>query len=175
MNEYFYETGSTQPPKSRILIVIFLVLLIFVGGIVTALGILNIKLWSDLSPREDEAVSLRFTREESSTAAQFAAPEITGAPGAPGADLGFTTETVSGFLRAYYRLPQGVYIPQVTEGSHAASAGVRPGDILLAINGQQITDTDSLNKQLRRCSAGETVTLTLYRDGKELDLELTLH
>lgn len=172
MNDYFYETGSTQPPKSRLLIVFLLVLLIFVGGIITALGILNIQLWSAFSPKEEEAVTLRFTREESSsTPAQFATPQITGAPGA---DLGFTTETVSGFLRAYYRLPQGVYIPQVTEGSHAASAGIQPGDILLAINGEKITDTDSLNKQLRRCSAGETVTLTLYRDGKELDLDLTL-
>lgn len=167
MNEHFYETGSTQPPKSRVLIVFLLVLLIFVGGIITALGILNIKLWSAFSP-EEEAVSLRFTREESSAVARFPAPQ-SGAAG-----LGVDTETVSPFIRAYYRLPRGVYVPQVPEESNAAAAGILPGDILLSLDGQRITDTESLSALLRRYQAGDTVTLTIYRDNLELSTNLTL-
>lgn len=172
MNEHFYETGSTQPPKSRVLIVLLLVLLIFAGGIITALGILNIKLWSASSAKEESAVSLKFRRSQSSAAAQFTTPET--AENAPSASLGVDTETVSPFIRAYYGLPQGVYLPRVPIGSFAAAAGILPGDILLDIEGQRITDTHMLKDFLRQYHAGDKVTLTLYREGAEFTVHLTL-
>ena len=172
MNEYFYETGSTQPPKSRVLIVFLLVLLIFVGGIITALGILNIKLWSAIPPQKEESISLRFSREEISTVNHFGASEPTKEE--VNAGLGVDTETVSAFIRAYYSLPQGVYLPRVPDGSLADIAGILPGDILIAVDGQNITDTDNLDALLQHYKPGDTVTLTLYRDGQELSVKLTL-
>lgn len=172
MNEHFYETGSTQPPKSRVLIVLLLVLLIFSGGIITALGILNIKLWSAFSPQKKDSVSLRFSREEDHSTPQFFASGS--AETGPGAGLGVVAETVSPFMRAYYNLPQGVYLSHVTEGSPADAAGILPGDILLAVDGQKITDTDTLNNLLRRYRAGDVVSLTLHREGLNRSTELTL-
>lgn len=171
MNEHFYETGSTQPPKSRIIIVFCLMLLIFVGGIVTALNILNVSLWETFSSRK-ETVSVKFTREENSQPVRFPAPQETA--DTPAAGLGIGTETVSAFARAYYQLPQGVFIPQVPAGSHAAIAGILPGDILLSLDEHPVTDTDTLNKLLHRYHAGDVVSLTLYRDAREISIELTL-
>lgn len=172
MDDYLYETGSTQPPKSRFFMVLLLVILIFLGGIITALGILNIKLWNSFSLKEKESVSLRFTRQESCAAANFGAPQSAD-PQRP-ASLGVVTETVSPFSQAYYHLPKGVYLPQIPEGSNAAIAGILPGDILVAMDGHTITDTETLNKCLSRYNAQDRVELTLYRDGKNLSLHLTL-
>jgi serine protease Do len=167
MNENFYETGSTQPPKSRVWMVLLLVTLIFLGGIITALGVLNIKLWRVFTPEMEEAVPLSFSRIEAVEPTQ---PKKASAQ----ADLGFSPETVSAFHRAYYGLPQGVYIPRVQRGSNAALAGILPGDILLSINGEQVTDTDTLQSIVYCYHPGDTVTLTLYRNGKELSVELVL-
>ena len=172
MNEYFYETGNTQPPKSRVLVVLLLVLLIFAGGIITALGILNVKLWSVSSSKEEDMISLKFSPSHPAPTAQCTAPEFS--ESAPCTGLGIDTETVSPFIRAYYDLPQGVYLPRVPAGSSAADAGILPGDILLAIDGQRITDTHALKDILCRYHIGDVVDLTLYRDGKELTAHLTL-
>lgn len=172
MNEHFYETGSTQPPKSRILIVLLLVLLIFTGGIITALGLLNIRLLGGFSLGKEESVPLQFTREEHGAFTDASVPQP--AQTAPNTSLGVATETVSAFIRAYYSLPAGVYIPRVPPGSPADAAGIMPGDILLAVDGQKITDTETLNNLLRRYRAGDVVTLTLHREGQKRSVKLTL-
>ena len=159
MNQNFYETGSTQPPGSRIWIVLLLVMLIFVSGIITTLGILNIRLWNLLTPETTEAVPLSFTR--------MAEPDAQ-------TDLGFEPQTISAFQQSYYHLPQGVYIPRVQNGSNAALAGVLPGDILISFNGQPVPDSDTLQALVDRCKAGDTVCLTLLREEKELTAEFVL-
>ena len=71
-----YGTGRTDPPKSRTgLMAVLLILVIFLTGIVTVLGVLNIRLFRQLSAREEEAeLSISFTQEES---APEAVPETT--------------------------------------------------------------------------------------------------
>lgn len=169
MDEYFYETGSTKPPKSRVWFVGLLVLLIFIGGIITAMGILNIKLWNTFSSEGKETVTLRFSREETSAVAHFDTPQTTDRAG-----LGVVTETVSDFSQAYYDLPQGVFFPHVPAGTNAADAGIQPGDILVALDGHKITSTKTLNKYLRRYKANDTVKITLYRDGQNFTTHLVL-
>ncbi len=169
MNENYYETGSTQPPKSRVWIVLLLVLLIFLGGIITGLGVLNIRLWRGFTPETEEAVPLSFSRISTGAPTQ---PQT--ADTAPQAGLGFQTETISAFHRVYYGLPQGVYIPRVQRGSNAAMAGILPGDILLSLNGAQTPDTETLQSLIGLYHPGDTVDLILYRGGKEISLDLVL-
>lgn len=58
----FYQTGSTCPPKNhRGLIAILLVAVIFLGGIVSALGLLNIRLFRQLQDSNPEDTSFRFS------------------------------------------------------------------------------------------------------------------
>lgn len=169
MNENFYETGSTQPPKSRVWMVLLLVMLIFLSGIVTALGVLNIQLFGFFIPDAEKAVPLSFSRVEPNETTQ---PQIANAT--PRAGLGFIPETISAFHQAYYNLPQGVYIPRVQRGSNAAMAGILPGDILLSLNGERILDADALQALVRSYDPGDSVDLTLYRSGKELSVKLVL-
>ena len=57
-NRGTYQTGSTQPPKSHGgLIAVLLALVIFLGGISSALGILNIRLFRQISNAEATAAS----------------------------------------------------------------------------------------------------------------------
>ena len=72
--ESSWQTGSTHPPKSRSgMIAVLLVLVIFLSGIVTVLGVLNVKLFQQLKAQEQEqdlaisysAESLVILRSES--------------------------------------------------------------------------------------------------------------
>ena len=88
--------------------------------------------------------------------------------------LGFTGAAVSAFDRLYYRLPQGIYITAVTEGSDADQKGIVAGDVLLALDNIRITDEDSLNTALYSYNAGDTVTALIYRRGVQHTVSLML-
>lgn len=62
----------------------------------------------------------------------------------------------------------------ILEGSPAAKAGLKEKDIITKINQTPINETNSLPSILGRYKVGDTVTLTVIRDGKELSLKATL-
>jgi len=64
--------------------------------------------------------------------------------------------------------------PGVVAGSPADKAGVKPGDTITAIDGRTITRADDLVVAIRAKAPGDTVTLTVKRDGKEQDITVTL-
>ncbi len=63
-DDQFYGTGPTEPPKSRGgLVALMLILIIFLSGIITVLGVLNIKLFHQLQTRQENELSISFTTE----------------------------------------------------------------------------------------------------------------
>lgn len=88
--------------------------------------------------------------------------------------IGISGEDITSIMSMYYRLPQGVYVRFVTPDSAAAKAGIKAGDIVIGIQGESITTMDELNAIKNQYSAGDTITLTIYRDGSNLEAELTL-
>ena len=63
-DDQFYGTGPTQPPKSKGgVIALMLILIIFLSGVITMLGILNIKMFQELKLRKDEELAISFTTE----------------------------------------------------------------------------------------------------------------
>ena len=79
----------------------------------------------------------------------------------------------------------GVLVIQVLEGSPAAAAGLRPtrqapdgslifGDIITAVEGNSIKNREQLYAALQKFKIGQTVRLTVYRDGKNTDVAVTL-
>ncbi len=68
----------------------------------------------------------------------------------------------------------GIRIAEVNKGSAAADAGLKTDDIVRRIDDQVVTDSPSLIVAIRSHVPGDTVKLTVERDGKELDLPVTL-
>ena len=158
-----YQTGSTEPPKSHGAAIAFLLgLVIFLCSIVTALGLMNIKLTRQLADQsEAELCSISFSqRSNAADSAQEYAP------------LGFTGQTVSDFWRNYHGLPQGIYITDTV--GEAAQKGLCAGDILLQLDGLQVCDWQSLTDRLAAYTPGDIVRVTVYREGSYLQYRLTL-
>ena len=74
----------------------------------------------------------------------------------------------------YYDLPQGLLVQSVAEGSDAEKQGIQHGDIVTAVNGQSVTTTYEVNAVKETLSVGDTMTLTIYRDGETFDVTVTL-
>ena len=89
-------------------------------------------------------------------------------------DFGFDGMTVPSYAQFYYRLPAGVYIQSVDEGSDAQALGLGPGDVVTAVEGTAIYDLEDLSETLTGRSAGDEVTLTVYHLGSYYYVELTL-
>ena len=88
--------------------------------------------------------------------------------------LGIQGEPLSAFYQHFYRMPAGMYITQVLANSPAQLAGVAPGDILIQADGVEITDMSDLNTILYGHQAGDEITLTIFRNGLQTSVQLTL-
>lgn len=88
--------------------------------------------------------------------------------------IGISGDSLPSYYRTYYRLPDGVYVTSVNEGSDAKAKGIREGDIVTAINGERISSIDELNTVKNQYAAGDEVTLTIYRSGTYYEVTVTL-
>ena len=88
--------------------------------------------------------------------------------------LGLSGESVSNFYQRYYRLPAGLYITAVEEGSSAESVGIAAGDILVSVDGTQVSSADGLSTVLYSHEVGDTVSVIIYRGGRQYTVDLTL-
>lgn len=64
--------------------------------------------------------------------------------------------------------------PPVTPDSPASRAGIRAGDVIVAIDGRPVTQPDELVVAIRARAPGDAVTLTLREDGRERDVRMVL-
>lgn len=83
--------------------------------------------------------------------------------------LGVAADEASDDLRAQLPLPDasGLVIRDITAGSPAASAGLQPNDILYKLDDQILVNSPQLQSLIRGRKAGDEVTLTFLRKGKE--------
>ncbi|MBN1941964.1 MAG: Do family serine endopeptidase [Phycisphaerae bacterium] len=70
--------------------------------------------------------------------------------------------------------PQGGLVTEVQPDSAAAKAGLELEDVITAVNGKKLKNVNELRNTIASFPPGETVTLTVIRDGKELSLPVTL-
>ncbi|GGN29064.1 S1C family serine protease [Deinococcus daejeonensis] len=99
--------------------------------------------------------------------------------------------SLSAAARKQAKLPErGVLIGRVYQGSPAAAAGLKgsrtvtdestgqrttlPGDVITAVDGQPLAGVEELPQQIISRRIGETVTLTVVRDGQTRDVKVTL-
>jgi len=90
--------------------------------------------------------------------------------------MGVTIQPVTEELAQSFGLRQakGALINGVMSGSPADKAGIRQGDVVVAFNGVEVKDPSHLQRMVAEAGIGKPVKVTVFRDGKPIDLNLTL-
>lgn len=90
--------------------------------------------------------------------------------------LGVSVQSVDATVAAQNNLAvtSGVLVGDVSSGSPAAAAGIRAGDVIVGINNQPVTSTDSLSSVLANYSPGNTVAVHIYRGTQQLSINVQL-
>ena len=89
--------------------------------------------------------------------------------------LGITGGSMTEQMAAQFRydIDSGVFVYSVEEGGAADKAGFRMGDVIIKVGDTDITSMEDLNVVKKQYSAGDTATFTIYRDGREMTMEVT--
>ena len=87
--------------------------------------------------------------------------------------LGITYQVIDEMTASFYRLPSGIIIQSVTS-RNAADAGLKKGDVITQVAGQAIIEGTELLTAIKSRKPGDTLTLTIFRDGKTQDVNVVL-
>ena len=90
--------------------------------------------------------------------------------------LGITGTDVSEEVATAFGLPdrRGAVVESVQDGSGADAAGMLPGDVIVAVDGAELTSMSQLVAEVRRRAPGDVVRFGIVRDGQRLELAVTL-
>lgn len=94
---------------------------------------------------------------------------VTGRP-----KLGITSGDISEIRSIYTGYPMGVCVYSIEKGGAADLAGIRVNDIIIEIDNEPITTAKEMNKIKDRHKAGDTISIRVYRDGEDINLQVTL-
>ncbi len=91
--------------------------------------------------------------------------------------LGIRINDVSAKLAEQENLSvlQGVYVVEVQEGSGASEGGIENKDVIIGIDGQEVTNTSELQELVARHRPGDKINVELLRGDKKLNFEVELH
>lgn len=88
--------------------------------------------------------------------------------------LGITIRDITEDMSKQYSMPVGVYITEVSSMSAAECAGLQKGDIITEFAGETVTSADDLNAIKAKQTSGDTVSVKIDRNGKEMTLDLVI-
>ncbi len=108
--------------------------------------------------------------------AERAARVLTWATTASGGYLGVQTKDVNSANFASFGLAsvRGVAVEKVVEGSPAAIAGLRDGDVIIRFNGEEVTSSQKLTRLVGEVAPDHQVRLTISRNGAESEINATI-
>jgi serine protease Do len=90
--------------------------------------------------------------------------------------LGVQIQGINGEIASSLGLESegGALVADVVAGAPAEEAGLKVGDAILAVDNSPIADSRALSLRIARIKPGETVTVSIWRDGKPQDISVTL-
>ncbi|HSD99470.1 MAG TPA: Do family serine endopeptidase [Burkholderiales bacterium] len=90
--------------------------------------------------------------------------------------IGVGVQDITPELAQSFNLPtsRGVLITQVERGSPADKAGIKPGDVLLSLNGRPVADTTTMLNLVAALPPGQGATIKLTRNQAETELAVTI-
>ena len=133
------------------------------------IGLTNMKMMSSYSSIEGIGFAIPSSTICKVVNALIRDGEVRGRPA-----IGITVGGIPENAKERYSLPDGLYISQVSEGSDAEKQGIREGDVLTAVNGTPVTKTTEVSAIKDKLEVGDTMVLTIWRDGETFDVEITL-
>jgi serine protease Do len=88
--------------------------------------------------------------------------------------VGAWVQELDGNLTRYYNIPhqKGVMISSVDSDGPARKAGLRAGDVILAIDARKIVSVEDYQARLQNYGVGDRMAITIWRDGKTRDIRL---
>jgi len=88
--------------------------------------------------------------------------------------IGATIESLSDELADSYGMAgrKGAVVADLVPGGPAQRAGIQPGDVVVAVNGQPVTSNSEMTREIAKVQAGDVARLDLYRDGKERNIDI---
>ena len=81
--------------------------------------------------------------------------------------LGVNLNTVTQEMEEAFDLPKGVYVKSVEMDSPAMSAGLQSGDIIIAMQGTEITEVSDYTEKLMSLMPGDSINITIKRQGTD--------
>ena len=87
--------------------------------------------------------------------------------------IGVTVSDVSEESQSY-GLPAGAAVKTIAEESPAEEGGLKVGDIITSVNGQEIDGSSALVDFIGSCQVGQELKLSVYRKGDTLELTLVV-
>jgi serine protease Do len=90
--------------------------------------------------------------------------------------VGLRIQSIDEGLAKYYNLgtTKGVIVTQVIQGTPAEKSGIKVGDIIVQVENYNINDSETLESVFQEFRTGQTITLKLLRDNKEITKKMTL-
>jgi S1-C subfamily serine protease len=127
-----------------------------------------------LPPGQTGAVNIGFAIP--SVTATAVADQLIATGKATHAYMGVGTQPITPELQQQYNLSRstGLLIAEVAPSSPAAAAGLQQGDIVVKVNGQDVTDSSALAAMIRDMKPGDQVQVTIDRNGQEQTVTVTL-
>lgn len=166
-----YQTGSTTPPKQHsALVAILLVLVIFLSGLSSILGLINIKLFSAFY--EDQQDEIPVSLENSSDLAEQTQQEAQVSSNPHTKVIGITGEPVTPVYQRHFHLPEGLFITYVEKGTSAHRQGIREGDVLICLGETKITEESHIHDFMENRNIGDTFPAVIYR--RDTDSRITV-
>jgi predicted metalloprotease with PDZ domain len=93
-----------------------------------------------------------------------------------GARLGVMVMSLTPELRSYFGASndRGVLVAKVEPGSAAAKAGIKVGDVLVEVKGNEVDEASDVIEALSDAKSGDQIKIALVRDHKQLSLDATI-
>jgi serine protease Do len=90
--------------------------------------------------------------------------------------LGVGIQDLTPELAEYYaiKVKEGVLVTQTYEGDPADKAGIKEGDVIVAVDGKRIASSRELSRTVAEAGVGNKMSLTVLRDGREKEIDVKL-
>jgi serine protease Do len=90
----------------------------------------------------------------------------------PRGQIGIALAPLTEQLASYFGVSEGVLVQTVTNGSAAAQAGMKAGDVITAVNRRPVQNVDDVMRAVRSAKPGSALDMRVFRDKKEITVKV---